>query len=373
MKRWYVAVTLFALFFYGSVIGFNQFKNRMIAKAIAGQGIPPAPVVVSEVKASSWQPAIGSISFIEPVQGVELSIAEAGLVTAIHFESGDWVEKGQLLLELDSTVEQANLNAARARLPAAKRNYERALRLYKNNTGSRQNLDDAESLYKSLIAQIESLESTIARRRVLAPFAGKMGLRDIDKGQFLQGGTIVGSLQDISAMRVRFFITQERFTQVDTGMPVEIRTDAYPDKVFQGRINAIDPLVDPDSGVINVQAEIPNPEQLLRSGMYAETRVLLPTIEDALVIPTESISFSLYGEMIFVVENGIDESGKEQLTVQQRRVVVKERRGDVALVETGLSPGERIVTSGHVRLNNGIRVYIVEQDFVDGRGELPID
>ena len=365
MKRWYFAVTLLAVLIYGSVIGFNQFLQGMIAESILSQGVPPAPVVATTAQSRSWQPTISSISFIEPVQGVELSIAEAGLVEKIHFESGAAVSQGQLLLELDSSVEQANLQAALARLPAAKSGYERALRLYQSNTASKQRLDDAESEYQALAAQIEGLRSTIARRRVTAPFDGVMGIRDVDIGQYLQGGTVIGPLQDISAMRIRFFVPQNRFADIAIGMPVQVRTDVYPGRVFEGRINAIDPLVDPDSGVINVQAEIPNPEQLLRDGMYAETEVMLPPIAQAVVVPLAAISFSLYGEMVFVVEAEQTEGDEEQLTVQQRRIKVAQRRGDWARIDSGLQAGERIVTSGQVRLNNGSPVYLVEQSFVD--------
>ena len=373
MKRWYFAVTLLAILVYGSVIGFNQFMKGVIEEAISSGGIPPAPVVATEAEARNWQPTISSIGFIEPVQGVELSIAEAGLVDKIYFESGEAVEKGQLLLELDYAVEKANLKIAQARLPAAKSSYERALRLYKNQTGSRQNLDNAESDYQSLIAEIESLRATIARRQVVAPFAGMMGIRDVDIGQYLQGGAVIGPLQDISAMRIRFFVPQNRFTDIALDMPVQVMTDVYPGRTFEGRLNAIAPLVDPDSGVIEVQAEIPNPEQLLRSGMYAQAQVMLPLIENAVVIPEVAISFSLYGQMVFVIESGKTEEGKEQLTVQQRRVEVAQRRDDLARVMEGLSAGERIVTSGQVRLSNGSRVFLVEQDFVDTSKPLPKD
>jgi membrane fusion protein (multidrug efflux system) len=374
MKRWYLAVTTLALLLFGVVIGFKQLILKdIIAEAIRSQANVPAPVVAVEVSQQSWQPTISSISFVEPVQGVELSIAEAGLVETIHFESGEQVSEGQLLLELDSTVEQANLKAAQARLPAAKSNYQRALRLYKNKTGSKQSLDNAESEYQSLIAQIESLKSTIARRRVTAPFAGLMGIRDVDIGQYLQGGAVVAALQDISAMRLRFFVPQNRFAEISIGMPVQVKTDAYPERIFHGSINAIDPVVDPDSGVINVQAEIPNPEQLLRSGMYAETEVVLPVIKDAAVVPETAVSFSLYGQMVFVIESQQGEDGEAFLAVQQRRVNVGQRRGDQAYIKSGLQAGELIVQSGHVRLSNGSRVYLVEQDFVDIKQALPKD
>jgi membrane fusion protein (multidrug efflux system) len=362
-----------AIVIYGSVIGFNKFLKGFIAESILSQGVPPAPVIESVAQLRDWQPTISSIGFIEPVQGVELSIADAGLVHKIYFESGETVEQGQLLLELDTTVEQANLKAAQARLPAAKSNYQRALRLYKQNTGSKQNLDNTESEYQSLNASIESLKSTIVRRQVKAPFAGIMGIRDVDVGQYLQGGTVIGPLQDISAMRIRFFVPQNRFTDIAIGMPVQVTTDAYSNRIFEGKINAIDPLVDPDSGVINVQAEIPNPEQLLRSGMYGEIQVMLPALEDVVVVPEAAISFSLYGQMVFVIEQSQNDEGEEFLTVQQRRVEVAQRRGDMAMIRSGLEAGERIVQSGQVRLGNGSRVFLVEQDFIDVAAPLPID
>lgn len=346
------------------VIGFNLFKAKMIEDYLANQTIPEVPVQVEEAQKVDWRPTIEAIGFIEPFQGVAVTTSVAGLVEAIHFRSGDVVEKGQLLVELDTEVEKANLASAKARLPSVKRQMERNRVLLKKKTVSQTTYDDSEAAYLSLKAEIQALEATIARRIIRAPFSGVIGIRQINKGEYLQAGSKIGRLENLSQMRVRFIVPQKSYPKVKSGMAIEVKTDAYPDRPFKGTITAIEPVVDFKSGVFQVQASLPNTNNLLRSGMYASIRVWLPAELNRIVIPQKAINFSLYGESVYLVEDGV-----AQLT----NIQVGERRGDQAVVIAGVAEHDEVVVAGQVRLSNGARIKKVTDDFFESSGELPKD
>ena len=366
MKKWIAAMLFLAIALFGSVIGFDQFKRTMIAEYLANQPVPQLPVEATPVRSQDWQPRIASIGLIEPRRGVTVSASVSGLVTAIHFKSGDQVKKGQLLVELDRGVEKANLASARSRLPAVQSSYERNQTLYKRNTISKKALDDAQAEFFALKSEIESLKAVIQRREIRAPFTGVVGLREVHLGVYLQGGDQITRLQSLDSMLVRFIIPQKNLSQLAIGMAVDISTDAYPERRFNGQISALDSAVNRDSGVIHVQAEIPNSDQLLRAGMYASVEILQPLLQDVLVVPTRSINFSLYGELVYLLleKSAKEEGAAPELSVEQRSVTVAERQGEWSLISQGLQAGDRVITSGQVRLSNGARVKLVD-DGVD--------
>ena len=373
MKKWIAAMLLLALALFGSVIGFDVFKQQMIADYLANQPEAKLPVEVVEARSQDWQPKISSIGMIEPQQGVTLSTSVSGLVSKIHFSSGEQVEEGQLLVTLDSEVEQANLAAAKSRLPAAKSSYERNQQLYKRNSVSKKTLDDAQAEYLALRAEIDSLEAVIERREIRAPFSGMIGLREIHLGRYLQAGDAISRLESLDSMMIRFIVPQKNLPDVAIGMQVAIHNDAYPQRVFEGRISAINSAVSHESGVLQLQAEIPNSDQLLRAGMYATVDILQPVIDDAVVIPTRAINFSLYGEQVYVVSDSASNSNNdseastdsaEELRVSQRSIKVAERQGQWSRV-TGIEAGDTVVTSGQVRLRNGALVKIVDDGLID--------
>ena len=226
MKKWMAIMLLIALALFGSVIGFNMFKQKKIAEFMANRPEPEFPVTAMVTKAQDWVPTIEAIGFIEPNQGVTLSSELAGTINKISFESGAQVKADQLLLSLDSSVEKANLNASQARLPAARAKFERYQNLYQKNSISRDQLDDAEAAYRSLEADIDSLKGTIARREVRAPFGGVVGLRNVFLGQYLEPGTEIVRLEDTSVMRLRFTVPQTDISKISLGQTVKINVDA---------------------------------------------------------------------------------------------------------------------------------------------------
>ncbi len=232
MKKWMAIMLLIAIALFGSVIGFNLFKQKMIAQYMANRPEPEFPVTAMVTKAQDWVPTIEAIGFIEPNQGVTLSTELAGTIDAITFESGKPVKADQLLLSLDSTVERANLRASQAKLPAAKAKFDRFQNLYKTSSISKEQLDEAEAAYRSLEADIESLKATIARREVRAPFSGVVGLRNVFLGQYLQPGTDIVRLEDTSVMRLRFTVPQTDISKIKLGQTIKINVDAYPQTQF---------------------------------------------------------------------------------------------------------------------------------------------
>lgn len=367
MKKWLVML-LIALLLFGSVIGFNLFKQQKIAEYMASMPEPDFPVTVTTAESNNWVPAIEAIGFIEPNQGVTITTEVAGVIKSIDFASGATVKANQQLLMLDSDVELANLKSAQARLPAARAKYERYRGLFKKGSISKEAYDDAEASYFSLSADIESLKATIDRRTIKAPFDGVVGLRNVFLGQYIQPGTDVVRLEDTTLMKLRFTVPQTDISDIHLGQDVEIFVDAYPDTPFNGKISAIEPAVNYQSGLVQVQADIPNNEGQLRSGMFARAHIILPTLENQIILPQTAITYTLYGDNVYIASQ--DENG--DLRVKQEVVKVGERKGDKVHILSGVKAGETVVTSGQVRLSNHVKVRVVESDSLEAPAETPM-
>ncbi|MFD2096097.1 efflux RND transporter periplasmic adaptor subunit [Corallincola platygyrae] len=352
---------------FGSVIGFNLFKQKMISEYMANQPAPTFPVTTAQVMPSDWIPSIESIGFIEPYRGVTIKNESAGVIDSILVDSGAKVTEGTLLMSLDTDVERANLKRSEAQLPALKAQARRMQTLYKSGSASEGQRDEAVAHYEAQIADVASLKATIARREIRAPFDGQIGIRQVFLGQYLEAGSDVVRLEDTSTMRIRFTIPQNQLSQVHVNQTIEVSVDAYPQTTFRGKITTIEPAVNFQSGVVQIQADVPNENGVLRSGMFARVNVILPTLKQQLVVPQTAINFTLYGETIYVATK---KEGSDQLIAEQRTIHVEERRSDVARI-TGLQPGETIVTSGQVRLSNGSQIRVVESDALNTPAEIP--
>ena len=368
MKKWTFVMLLIALALFGSVISWNLYKQKMIAEFMANRPEAEFPVTVVDTKTSDWIPTIQAIGFIEPNQGVNIANEVAGKIDSITFDSGTKVKKGQLLVSLDSDVERANLKSSQAKLNAAKSKFLRYEALYKKNAVSKEALDESEASYSSLLADIESQKATIARRNITAPFDGEIGLRNVFLGEYLSAGTAIVRLEDTSVMRLRFTVPQTQISKVYLGQEVEIFVDAYPETAFNGKISAIEPAVNYQSGLIQIQADIPNNESQLRSGMFARANVILPTIKDQITVPQTAITFTLYGDNIYLVSE--DENG--DLRVTQSVVKVGERIDAIAHILEGVKVGDKVVTSGQVRLSNHAKIRVIENDTLKVPAETPM-
>ena len=357
MKKWTFFMLLISMLLFGSVIGFNEFKQHKIDEYFANPPEQEYPVTVTTAKADIWVPVIKAIGFIEPNQGVTLSNESSGVINNISFESGTKVKADQLLVELDSDVEKANLKSSQAKLPAAEAKYKRYQGLYKKGSISKERYDEAEADFFSLKADIESLIAAIERRQITAPFDGVVGIRNVFLGQYLQAGSDIVRLEDTSVMRLRFTVPQNEISRIRLKQPIDIFVDAYPEQPFVGSITAIEPAVSSQSGLIQVQADIPNSDGKLRSGMFARANIILPTLQNQITLPQTAITYTLYGDSVYIVS---DEDGEKR--VKQHVIKVGEREKDIAHILDGVKPGDTVVTSGQVRLSNHAKVKIIDDN-----------
>ncbi|CAI2292348.1 multidrug efflux RND transporter periplasmic adaptor subunit VmeC [Vibrio parahaemolyticus] len=366
MKKWILMLSIVLLLF-GSVVTYRLIDIKQKMDAFASRPEPEFPVTVTEVKAVDWVPVIEAIGFIEPNQGVTVANETSGVIDKIAFESGTQVEAGQPLVLLDSEVEKANLKSSQAKLPAAEAKYKRYQGLFKKGSISKEAYDEAEANYYSLKADIESLKATIDRREIKAPFAGVVGIRNVYLGQYIQAGSDIVRLEDSSVMRLRFTVPQTDISRIKLEQEVDIFVDAYPDQPFKGSISAIEPAVNVQSGLIQVQADIPNSDGKLRSGMFARANIIMPKLANQVTLPQTAITFTLYGDNVYIVT---EEDGEKR--VKQHVVKVGERTKDIAHILEGVKPGDVVVTSGQVRLSNHAKVSIVESNAITPPAETPM-
>ncbi|PKF49835.1 efflux RND transporter periplasmic adaptor subunit [Enterovibrio nigricans] len=343
-----------AVLAFGTVIGFNLFVNNKIETALANLPEPVYPVTVQKLAPTVWPQGIQAIGFIEPNQGVNVSNEVSGIVTAINFENGASIESGAVLVNLDSSVQQADLKAQQVQLPSARDDYLRLQKLYKERSVSEQSLESAQSKYQAMQANIESLQATIAQREIKAPFTGQLGIRNVNLGQYVSAGTDIVRLDDLSSMRVRFSIPQADIGKISIAQPISLTVEAFPGREYKGKINAIEPVVNNQTGLVAVQAELPNDDRSLRGGMFADVNIALTNLDKQFVVPQTAIVFALYGNSIFVVDKKDNETRVKQVTVD-----VLARSGNNALISGDLKFDEDVVTTGILNLGNSTEVNIV--------------
>ncbi|MGB0894813.1 MAG: efflux RND transporter periplasmic adaptor subunit [Parashewanella sp.] len=370
MKKWILVMLLIAVATFGSVIGFNYFIKNKIDQAITNIPEPTFPVTVSKLDKQTWQPVINAIGFIEPIQGLTIANQSSGVINKIEFVNGSQVKKNKVLLRLDSQVEQANLQSKQVQLPAAKAEYKRLNRLFRQGSVSKQQLDNTKAKYDTLLADINSLQATINRKTIRAPFAGVIGIRNVQLGQYIDAGTDIVRIEDTRNMKIRFTVPQNQLSKLTKNQPISVSVDAYPQKKFNGVITAIEPAVFYQSGLVQVQASLPNPSELLRSGMFAQVDVLLPQLTEQIVLPQSAINFTLYGNTVFVVTNQ-SEQEKSVKRVHQVQLEILERRGNFARVSGDLKVGDNIVTSGQIRLSNNSKVDVVNNNALTPAATMP--
>lgn len=334
--------------------------RAMIASGEAG-GPPPESVAIAEVVQKDWQPVLRAVGSISPVQGAMLSAELPGIVAEIAFVNGADVKRGDLIARLASGQEGAQLRAAEAEAELAKSDVERARDLRKRNVTSQAELDTAEAKYKQLIAAVDNMKGRMEKLTIRAPFDGKAGIRLVNVGQTVNAGQPIVALQAIDPVYADFTLPQQRLSELREGLDVVVRTDAYPDRQFEGKLTALNSMIDPVTRNVTLQATLANPEQLLKPGMFAKVEVLLPQKNPTLVIPATAVSYAPFGDSVYVIENKPDpKTKKETTTVRQQFIRIGETRGDFVGVTTGLKPGEKIVSAGVFKLRNGMAVQIKE-------------
>jgi membrane fusion protein, multidrug efflux system len=351
IKRFVIAVVGFALI----ALSLGAVKVAQIK----GAGAHQAPVVgVSTVQARSetWNPTISGIGTIAPVQGVSLSTELEGTVTKINFENGQLVHAGDVLVELDTSVEQAQLKAAEAQLQLAKLGSDRANELVQKNTISQAEVDQATAQLAQAQASVNALKATIDKKVLRAPFDGRVGIRSVNLGQFVSRGATIVPLQKMDQLYVNFTLPERDLQKLKVGETIRVTVDAFPNRSFEGKLAAISPEVDASTRNISLQGLLENPDELLRSGMFARVSLELPDVEATIVVPTTSIAYAAYGNSVFIVEKMKNKDGQEYLGVRQQFVKLGDKRGDLVAVLEGVKPGEKVVDAGVFKLRNALPV-----------------
>lgn len=343
---------------FGGVFGFVQFKNAMIKNYFATMPKPVVAVTAQPAAAEQWQDMVQAVGTLTAVNGVEISASTAGLVREIAFDSGQRVKKGQLLLRLDADVEIGDLRSAQAEADLARTTANRQRALVRSDTVSKAALDKAEAELKVGEARVAALKAQIDKKSVYAPFDGVLGVRKVDLGQYLQPGQAIVNLQDLSVMLANFSLSQKDLAAVSVGQPIRMTTDAWPGRVFDGTVQAVEPLVDAKTGMFGAQGRFPNPDAALRPGMFARVEIERPAVAEVVTVPVSAVSYNLHGDSVFVVTKGADGAAQ----AESRVVQVGERRESRIAVRSGLKPGEMVVTSGQLKLENGTTVEVAETD-----------
>jgi membrane fusion protein (multidrug efflux system) len=321
--------------------------------------MPPETVTADQVRNMGWPNTVSATGSLVAVQGVTITAELGGKVEKIAFESGDRVETGDLLVRIDVSAEEAQLRSAEAAAKLARINLDRNRDLRANKTVSQADLDTAEANYKQATAQVDNVRAAIAKKTLRAPFAGQLGLRQINLGQIVEQGTPIVTLQTIDPIYTDFSLPQQQFSILKPGTEVQITTDAAPDETFIGKIIAVNPEIDQTTRSVRVRATLANKGDQLRPGMFANVKVMLSTQQEVLAVPATAVLYAPYGDTVFVIDEVVDEkSGNKQLVLRQQVVRLGTTRGDYVAVETGLKEGESVVTSGVFKLRPKMTVVI---------------
>ena len=357
MKRNIFIAIAIVLVCLGGLAGVKTMQIKTLIAA--GKAYMPPPETVSSFVAreEQWQSTLSAVGSIAAAQGIMITPELAGNVREITFESGAVVAKGDLLVRLDTSSEDAQLRAIEAQQELDAINLKRLQNLRKENTISQAELDVAENATKQSQANADNIRATIEKKTIRAPFAGRTGIRQVNLGEAIDHGKAVVSLQSLAPVYGDFSLPQQELALVKPGMKVRVVTDTFPGHQFDGVLTAINPDLDPVTRSVRVQATFENAEQLLRPGMFARIEVILPEEKDVLAIPGTSILSAPYGDSVYVIHTAPATNGvPEHLVVQQQFVRVNRVHGDYVSVETGLKPGDRVVTSGIFKLRNGMSV-----------------
>ena len=331
--------------------------GRMISQSEAFVA-PLQVVTAAPVARSRWKSTMSAVGSLEAVQGLMVTVELSGKVIRIAFQSGAWVESGQLLLQQDVSEEKARLRAAESRSRLARKNLERGRVLIKEQVITESTLDDRLAAYEQAVAEAENIRAIIAKKTIRAPFSGRLGIRHVDVGEVLESGQKVVSLQAMDPIFVNFQLPQQKLTELETELLVRARTSGKDGIVVEGRITALNPDVNPDTRNVQVQATLPNTDERLRPGMFASVKVLLPNQQPVLTVPATAVLYAPYSDSVFVVESKPTDTGQTQRVLRQQFVQLGEKRGDFVAVTNGLQAGQQVVSTGVFKLRNGMPVSI---------------
>ncbi|MDD5000997.1 MAG: efflux RND transporter periplasmic adaptor subunit [Thiomonas arsenitoxydans] len=354
-----IIMLIIAAVLVGGVVWFQHFKNTMIAKAIKGQSNPPQTVSTMKAVETSWQPTVEALGNLQASQQASLSSEVGGLVTAIHFDSGQKVRAGQALVELNTAPLKAQLAQLQAQAALAQTNLDRDQAQLKVQAVSQAQVDTDLATLKSAQAAADAQKALIAQKTIAAPFSGVLGIRQVSLGQYLAPGAAVVTLQKLDPMELDFTVPQSQIDLIHIGMKAVVQTSAVPGKRFDATVTAIEPQIDTATRNLKVRARIPNLNGELLPGAFATVRITEGQPRSYVTLPNAAVAYNPYGATVFIVkDDGKGPDGKPKLTVEQRFITTGLTRGDQVAVLKGVKAGETVVTAGQLKLRNGSPILI---------------
>jgi len=357
-KRMVIMLVAVAIVF-GAIFGFQVFKGIMIKKFMTALSSPPQTVSTAKAAFSEWQPRIEAVGSLRAVNGADLSLEVNGVVDSISFNSGDDVEQGAVLLKLRSEDDVAKLDSLKAIAALNQITFDRDQKQFKLQAVSQATLDTDDANLKNALAQVAQQQAILDKKTLRAPFAGHLGIRAVDLGQYLSAGTVIVTLQALDPIFVDFFVPQQAIAQVSMGQTVTAKIDAFKDQTFTGKISALNPRVDSTSRNVQVRATLKNADHRLIPGMYATIDIATGAQQSYITLPQTAITYNPYGDTVYIVDSkAADGSGKPQLIARQTFVTTGVTRGDQVAVLKGVNEGDTIVTAGQIKLHNGSTILI---------------
>jgi membrane fusion protein, multidrug efflux system len=346
----------------GGYFAFQQFKAKMIHQFLTSMANPPQTISTVTATTQTWQPQVEAVGSLRAVNGAALSLEVGGVVDQIGFQSGDDVQVGQVLLRLRADDDTAKLAALEASASLAQVNYDRDMRQLHAQAVSQAVVDTDNFNLKSARAQAEEQKAELAKKTLRAPFAGHLGIRAVDLGQYLNPGTTVVTLEALDPLFVDFSVPQQTLSRIAAGQTLTARVDTFPGQSFQGKIVAISPSVDTDSRNVQMRASLPNPDHRLLPGMFATIDIAAGASEQRVTLPQTAITYNPYGSTVYLVEHAADAGGggaaQPRLVARQVFVTTGETRGDQVEVLSGVQQGDVVVAAGQIKLHNGSTVLV---------------
>jgi membrane fusion protein (multidrug efflux system) len=351
IKRLILVILLLTAMF-GGIFGWKHFSGQKMA-AMMAKAPPPATIAAAEATLETWQPYLHAVGSVEAIQGVSVTTEVPGQVRKILAESGQHVEAGDVILQLDDSVDKAELKGLIAQHTLGKLQFERARKLLKDKSVSQSEYDQSRAQMDSAAATVTSKRALIGKKVIRAPFSGQLGIVEVNLGEYLSPGATIVPLQALDPVFVDYTLPERHFAKVRVGQPVIVEVQAYPGRTFEGFISAINPGIDSGTRSLRLRATLNNPGHLLRHGMFAEVRTVLPARDDIVTLPRTAITYNPYGESVFVIQ----EKDGVQL-VQRRPIKTGEVRGGRVEIVEGLQAGQQVVSAGQNKLRNGQAVSI---------------
>lgn len=343
----------------GCIVIYHGVKAYMMASYFKHMQPPPVTVSAKEAKLVKWSDYVETNANLSAVSGIELAPEVSGVIVDLTFQDGDKVSQGQLLVKLNTSIEEAELKNARVQLKLAEMDFQRNQTLFKSKAISQAALDRSTANLEEAQASVEKIQAIINQKNIKAPFSGKLGIRQISVGQFVSAGTPLVSLQALDELNVRFSIAEAYINKIAVGQDVRVKVPGENDFNYQGKVNAINASVDGDTRMMLIEAVIKNSQAKLYPGMSAVARVILQNETEVIVVPQTAVTYSLYGDSVYVVkEEGKDKQDKSILKASRVFVRLGERRNDEVVILEGVKPNDLVVTSGQLKLENGSLVTI---------------